>query len=245
MKRLFILCSLIGTLVFIPSCETNLEITLEENPYISFHELELGKNMTLEFALVLPEFLEEDRIYPVLLALPPGEQGRYEVEGALDRYWIRESIQRNWIVISPIAPGSERFFEGSETLIPDLLNWVEERYNVEGNKFHVAGSSAGGYSGFRIATMYPERFHSLTVLPGYPVTEDDYNNLVRLQNMPIAMFVGLYDDGFLEPMEQTRDRLIELEVDVIFNIVNIDGHEILSLSSTYWFNLLDGFRPEH
>lgn len=200
--------------------------------------------MTLEFALVLPEVLEQDRIYPVLLALPPGEQGRDEVESALDRYWIRQSIQRNWIVISPIAPDGVRFFEGSETLIPDLLGWVEERYHVEGDKFHVAGLSAGGYSGFRIATIYPERFHSLTVLPGYPITEEDFRNLVRLKNMPIAMFVGLYDEDFLESMEQTRDRLIELEVDVIFQIV-VDGHEILSLSSTYWLNLLDGFRPEH
>jgi len=245
MKRLFITSALIGILFFIPSCETNLEITPGENPYVSFHKLELGKNMTLEFALVLPEFLEEDRIYPVLLAPPPGAQGRFEVEDALEQYWIRQSIQRNWIVISPIAPGGVRFFEGSETLIPDLLDWVEERYNVEGDKFHVAGSSAGGLSGFRIATMYPERFHSLTVLPGYPITEEDFENLVRLQNMPIAMFVGLYDDGFLEPMEQTRDRLIELEVDVIFKIVAMDGHDILSLSSAYWFNLLDGFRPEH
>ena len=244
MKRLLIAMIITGIFFFIQACDTNLEISLEENPYISFIEVEIEKDKTLEFALVLPEIFNEDETYPVLLAFPPGDQTRYQVEGALDQYWIRSSIQRNWIVVSPVAP-TLRFYEGSEELIPGLMDWITEHYHVEGDKFHIAGHSAGGFSSFRVATMYPEKFHSLTAMPGYPVSEDDFNNLHKLANMHIAMVVGLFDDSFLEAMEITKDHLEELGMDVFYKIVPMDGHLIVSLSGNYWFNLLDSFRPEH
>ncbi len=38
----------------------------------------------------------------------------------------------------------------------------------EGGKGHLAGVSYGGLSAYRVITEYPDRFLSLTVLPGVP-----------------------------------------------------------------------------
>lgn len=243
MKRLSTLFFLTSISLFILKCETNLQMSLEENPYIGYHEIQSNDDKILRFALVLPEYYNKDQSYPVLLALPPGEQSQSQVEFGLTQYWVKSSIQRNWIVVSPIAPDGVRFYEGSEELIPDLLDWVEERYLVEGNRFHIAGLSAGGISAFRIAINYPDKFHSLVALPGYPVGED-FDKLNQLQNIQIAMFVGYYDPSSIEEMDKTAQRLDELGIQFTYQLMLLDEHVITSVSSEGWFNLLDKFRPE-
>lgn len=243
MKHLSTLFFLTSISLFLLKCEINLQMSLEENPYIDYHEIQCKDDKILRFALVRPEYYNEDQSYPVLLALPPGDQGQSQVEFGLTKYWVKSSIQRNWIVVSPIAPNGIRFYEGSEELIPDLLDWIEERYSVEGNRFHMAGLSAGGISAFRIAINYPDEFHSLVVLPGYPVG-GDFDRLNQLQNIQIAMFVGYYDYSFIAEMDSTAERLDELGIQFTYHILPADGHVITSVSSKEWFNLLDIFRPE-
>jgi len=243
MKRLSTLFFLAGISLFILKCDVNLQMRFEENPYIDYHEIQSRDDKILRFALVRPEYYDENQSYPVLLALPPGEQSQSQVEFGLTQYWVKSSIQKNWIVVSPIAPDGIRFYEGSEELIPDLLDWVKERYLVEGNRFHVAGLSAGGISAFRIAINTPNKFHSLVVLPGYPVG-GDFDKLDQLQNVQIAMFVGYYDPSFIEEMGKTAQRLDELGIQFTYHVLPLDEHVITSVSSEEWFSLLDGFRPE-
>jgi len=241
MKKTFrILLSLI---IPILGCVTNPEILLEDNPYISFHRIETRDGRTLEFALILPEVLKEDQSYPVLIAFPSGEQTRLLVEAGLEMYWVEASIRRNWIVVSPVAPDNSSFYYGAETMIPDLMNWIEARYLVEGGKFHIAGASAGGISSFRIAVEYPDRCMSVMAMPGYPVA-GDFNLLERLADIPVAMFVGYFDADFMTEMDRTYERLDSLGVQVTYNVRPTDGHVISSVSSDGWFNVLDEFRPE-
>ncbi len=239
-KTLQLLLSLI---IPILGCVTNPEIPLEENPFISFHRIETRDGRTLEFALVLPEVLKEDQSYPVLLAFPSGEQTRLLVEAGLEMYWVEASIRRNWIVASPVAPDNSSFYSGAETMIPDLMNWIEARYLVEGGKFHMAGASAGGISSFRIAVEYPDRCMSIMPMPGYPI-EGDFNLLERLVDIPVAMFVGYFDADFMTEMDRTYERLDSLGVQVTYNVRPTDSHVISSVSSDGWFNVLDDFRLE-
>lgn len=242
MKKSFSIFILLFILSFLIYCQTNLEIGLGDIPFFSFHEIQLGDKTSLQFELVLPENLDKNKTYPVLLALPPGAQSREEVEFGLMQYWIKSSIQRNWIVVSPIAPGGIRFYEGSETKIGELFDWIQQEFQVEGGRFHISGLSAGGISGFRIAVQYSERCQSLTVLPGYPL-EDDYDQLDKLQNIPVSMFVGGYDTSFIQAMDSTYTRLVELGIQVTYNQLPEDEHVITSLTSEYLFDLLDSFRP--
>ena len=87
---------------------------------------------------------------------------------------------RGWVVVSPIASDGTLFFQGSEQYLPEFLERIAAIYPPEGGKFHVAGVSNGGISSFRIATMMPEWFASITAVPDFPQTAD-FNQLDKLE----------------------------------------------------------------
>jgi len=237
-KILFVL------VIFFSACTQSLNTSLDHNPYFSYHTIAVSSNTNLDFALILPENLSTERMYPVVLALPPGNQTQSEVEWAIKKYWIEQSIMRNWIVISPIAPGGKYFHAGSEIYIPVLMDTIQHLFNVEGDKFHVAGISNGGISAFRIAIKYSERVQSLTVFPGVPPGPADYAQLDHLLNIPVTMYVGALDDTtWINEMDSTAAILKELGVKVTFQIFPNEGHVINSLSSKMLFDLLDSYSP--
>ena len=239
MKKVLIL------LIFITiGCNKTLNTGLDNNPYYFYLGIPLQNNKVLEFALILPEYFSRDQSYPVLLALPPGYQTRAGMEWAVEKYWIRQSIQRNWIVVSPVAPGGQYFHKGSELYISTLMDTIQHRYNVEGEKFHVAGISNGGISSFRIAIQYTNRIQSLTVFPGFPPTEADYALLNRLINIPVTMYVGALDSpDWIDEMDSTATILQNIGVQVTFKIFPGEGHVINSLTSEMLFDLLEDLRP--
>jgi pimeloyl-ACP methyl ester carboxylesterase len=226
------------------ACTKTLNTGLDHNPYFTYQAIPVSSNTTLEYALILPEYLSSDRSYPVLLALPPGEQGSYQVEWAIKKYWIQQSILRNWIVVSPLAPAGKYFHEGSEIYIPVLMDTLQQRYHVEGERFHLAGISNGGLSAFRIAVQYPERIRSLTVFPGFPPSADDYAHLDRLRDIPVTLYVGALDSSeWINEMDSTAAILHDLGGQVTFKVFPNEGHVINSLTSEMLFDLLDQFRP--
>ena len=241
MKKLYI-----PILIFLITlgCDVKLDVNLSDNSYISYRDIPTRYGPILRFAIVLPECLNEDQSYPVLLALPPGEQSRNNVEFGLENYWIKASIMRNWIVVSPIASDGAYFYGEGAVYIPDLFDWIEEEFNVEGGKFHVAGPSAGGMSAFRVAVDNPSRCHSMTAMPGYPLA-DAFAKLDTLRDVSIAMFVGAYDEPFRVEMDSTAAQLDVLGIPYTYRVLPSDSHTISSLSSEAWLNLLDGFRPEN
>ena len=81
------------------------------------------------------------------------------------------------MVVSPVAPNGELYFEGSERLIPGFLDYVGMWVTAEGGGIHLSGISSGGISAFRVATQHPDRFRSLTVFPGFPRSDADMGGL--------------------------------------------------------------------
>ena len=201
----------------------------------------LAGGSALEFALLLPEGFNPVQTYPVLLALPPGGQSRDMVEAGLSSYWISGAAGRDWIVVSPIAPGGRLFFRGAEQLLPEFLEAIKEQLPVEGGRFHLAGISNGGISAFRIAIQQPELFHSMVVLPGFPA-DQDFSMLDRLLEMPVKMYVGELDSGWVQEMSETQRELKRLQVNSILEIVPGNGHFISGVSGEQIFELLDSYR---
>lgn len=111
---------------------------------------------TIDYALVLPDHFDKSKAYPVLLALPPGDQSRQMVEAGLNFYWEAEAKRRGWVVISPIAPSGENFYSGLERELPPLVDEVARSVRVEGGKVHLAGVSNGGLSAYRVITEFPD-----------------------------------------------------------------------------------------
>ena len=122
------------------------------------------------------------------------------------------------------------YFEGSEALVPGLLDWVETWVRPEGGAVHLAGISNGGISAFRVAGENPERFASMVVFPGFPRSDDDRAALEGLADIPVSMFVGEDDTGWVEPMSDAATRLRELGGEVVFEIVPGEGHIISTLA---------------
>lgn len=191
---------------------------------------------------MLPAEYVPGETYPILLALPPGGQGQREADAGLDRCWADEAQRHGWIVVSPVAPERALFFQGSEAVIPELLDTVTATYPPEDGRFYVGGISNGGLSSFRVALDSPERFASVTTLPGHPPTGDDLARLDGLAEIPVRMFVGENDDGWVEAAENARDALEQAGGHVELTIAAGEGHIIGSLTGVELFDLLDTAR---
>jgi len=240
--KLSILILVIFLMAF-AGCEPEITSNEESNPYIKRNSLFLSEVMILNYLVLMPESYDSTLSYPVLLALPPGAQSINEVEWAINLYYIRQSIQRNWLIVSPVAPNGNLFHEGSEVFIPFLLDEIEQSIHVEGGKFHLAGISNGGISAFRLATGYPDKFQSITVFPGIPL-ESDTPYLDNMAGMNITMYVGENDAlEWVSGTEQTVQALDLLGLNVSHRIWANNGHVITSLKPEFLFDLFESYRP--
>ena len=197
----------------------------------------------LRYALLVPAGFDAARAWPVLLALPPGGQDEGMVEKGLELYFEREAKQRGWVVVSPAAPAGQSFIGGAEARIPALLEAVAREVCAEGGAVHLAGVSNGGRAAFRLAGLYPERFLSLTVLPGAPTTDEDRTRLDRLAHLPVTLYVGEKDDGWQAAALDVAERLEALgATDVRLEVRPGEGHVLASELGAQVFELLDAQR---
>ncbi len=198
---------------------------------------------TLEYALELPDRYDGSKAYPVLLALPPGDQSKEMVEAGLTSYWKAEGKKRGWVILSPAAPEGENFYSGAQTLLPDLLDAVSKSVAIEGGKVHLAGMSNGGVSAYRLISQYPDRFRSLTVLPGYPPDDQAQSVLARLRKIPVTAFVGAEDAAWKRRSSLAKRTMDRLGVTNALVIVPGSGH-VIALAPAQLFDLLDSRRPQ-
>jgi S-formylglutathione hydrolase FrmB len=234
---------LLLTIVGIIGCKIEMNDSTKQNPYIRFTSIETQDGNQLNFGLVSPETLDANNGNPVLLAFPPGDHTQSEAQWAIDNYWIRQSIQRNWIVVSPLHLDGDNYYEGTEQYIPELLDWVEDNFVVENNKYHVSGISNGGKSAFRVAINYRKRCSSLLVFPGIIHTTGEYALLDSLVGIPVHMYVGENErDDWTRIMDSTKTILDSLRVTNKYIIFPGEDHVITSLTSEMLFDTLDTFR---
>ena len=228
--------------------EPTVEIPVEgeemrvRSPGKSYERMVLIDETVIEYALVLPDNFVAGQTYPILLALPPGDQSEAMVEAGLGGYWEAEAAERGWIVISPIAPNGVLFFRGAEGYLPEMLARISAEFPPEGGKYHVVGISNGGISAFRFAIANPDLTHSIVVLPGYPLGDFDQANLANLVDIPVAMYVGENDGAWVSRMETAEQALTEFGATVALEVVPGEGHVIRSIGGDAFFDLLDGFR---
>ena len=195
---------------------------------VDWKTLDLKSGKMLRYALVLPKAFDSEKTYPVLLAFPGGSQDERTVDGGF-RYWGEQAATRGWIVVSPAASSGVLFFRGGEILIPALLAEIRHEFKVEHGRFHVAGISNGGLSAFRVATLYPEDFLSITTLPGAPPSKADWDRLPVVANMPVRMFGGSEDESWVRSMQKAERELRRLGADVQLEVFEGEGHVPRSL----------------
>ena len=197
----------------------------------------------LTYAVVTPENFDPEKIYPAVLALPPGDGGRDMVEAALQGYW-GHGKPRGYIIVNPVAPDGVLFFDGAEEKIPVLLDEVARNYKIEGGRFHIAGISNGGISAFRIAEDYPKRFCSLAAFPGLPANDRDFERLADIHALPMLLVVGEQDGRWVGRMQETQEKISALGGNAALHVLPGIGHSVnQGFSPQDLFSWLDQQRP--
>ena len=197
-----------------------------QEPPWTYRQLKLQGGGILEYAVVLPDGFDATRTYPVLLAFPPGSQDRTMVAAGLGRYWGSQARSRGWVVVSPVANKDGLFFRGGAKHVPALLRSLRILLRVEGNRFHLAGTSNGGLAAFRAALEQPFQFQSLTVLPGHVSGDGDLRRLGRLVGMKVRLHAGGDDARWLEASRRTLAALEKAGVDAKLTVHPGEGHVV-------------------
>lgn len=206
-----------------------------------YHTLKIGSG-EIRYALILPDDFDAAKTYPAILALPPGAQDESMVEAGLGLYWEQAARKRGWIVVSPINPDSARLFQAQSDPIAKLLDDINARFNIEGAKFHLTGVSNGGRAAFLAALDHPDRYASLTVLPGLLGTDATPQQVRALKDLPIAMFVGADDDEWTAEARRTVETLRKQGIEATLTIKEGQGH-VMQMPADELFDLLDTHRP--
>jgi pimeloyl-ACP methyl ester carboxylesterase len=198
----------------------------------------------VEYAVVTPPGFEPGDAVPVVLALPPGGQDRDTTERVTAQIYATEASARGFVVLSPVAPGA-LFFQGSEDLIPGFLDATAVSYPPLGDRYLLAGVSNGGLSAFRVIGAQPDRFAALFVFPGYPSSDEDRARLTDLAGIPVQMYVGGDDTGWVTPMQATLTALRDAGIEADLEVVEGEGHIISQLGDgKALFDFFDQHRPE-
>jgi poly(3-hydroxybutyrate) depolymerase len=195
----------------------------------------------LAYSIVLPQHFDAAKLYPVLLALPPGGQDQQVVDSVLDRVWKAEAKRLGWIVISPVAPGALFYDPASAKYVPELVEQITRIYPPEGGQVHLAGVSNGGLSAFRAAVDHPEMFRDLLTFPGYPPEQTD--DVAKLKRLPVAIWVGELDSGWRASAEATVAKLKALGGSAQITIVPGESHILESVGGKEYFAFLERQRP--
>ncbi len=204
-------------------------------------ELALRDRRSLSYALVLPPGYKDGDPYPVLLVMPPGSQSRESVEQAMTKYFGAGG-ERGWIVISPASPDARPLHAGNAAAVDELIDFALRQYKPAGGKLHLAGVSNGGRTAWGAILEHPEKFASLTVLPGLPPESMPPKKVAALKGTPISMFVGEKDAGVVRDSQRVVDRLKREGVDAVLTVESGQGHIIDSLTPIRLYDILDRYR---
>ena len=195
----------------------------------------------LTYLLLLPPGFDAEATYPVLIGMPPGAQNMDMARWALGAYWGRDATEHGWVVVSPVVPrGGWGGASGARTM-GALLDQIAAQASVEGGKFHLVGCSNGGNSAFQLALALPDRFQSLTTVPG-SVDRQGFRNLERLASLKVRLHAGEQDRGWAGASQQAYDRLRELGADVEIKIWPGEGHVIRALMNGELMREVDAYR---
>ena len=197
----------------------------------------------IDVVMIVPPGLEKGA--RVLFALPPGGQDLELTTNIVEQIYEDRALDRGWVVASPAAPDGTLFFSGSEELVPGLLDQLADRFEPAGGKFALMGVSNGGLSSFRIARVAGvDRFSSLSAFPGYASGGEDEAYVEELSAIPVRLYVGGDDTGWLNPMTELEQQLKDLGGDVELTVFPGEGHIIEPLrDGQVLFDDLDSMTP--
>ncbi len=209
-----------------------------------FKYFEMQDGERVEYGLMLPNGFDPATAYPVLIAFPPGSQSHSAAETGLEMFWGEGSSEMGWIAVVLVKPADGWFEPKTETYALEIMDQLQDTYQVEGDKFHITGCSGGGSSAFHIGLVHAERMHSVTGIPGYPTRDDDaLLEQLAHHNVTVRMHVGATDFGWMSSMDRANKRMQQIGVDSSLTIHPDEGHVMTTMMKDGCMKMLNQLRP--
>ncbi len=186
---------------------------------------------TLPYRLLRPENFDSTKNYPLILFLHgSGERGNDNeaqlVHGA--SLFLRDSIRKNYpaVVIFPQCPSnsyrSNVKFENKEgkrnfsfpekgestiamKMVMNLVGEMEEKYNLDKNRYYIGGLSMGGMGTFELVKRKPKMFAAAFPICGGGNTK----TAKKLRRTDWWIFHGLKDDVVPPQLSQSMATAIK------------------------------------
>lgn len=196
---------------------------------------------TVQYKVVLPDGYDRAKAYPAVLAFGGGPQTMNTVDAVLKRNLRDEAEKRGYIVIAPVAPNGDLFFEGGDRIFPAFLKMILADYKIKDNKFHIAGPSNGGIAAFHVAAENPQYFISITAFPGY-MWEPSEAKLQAISKMWVFMYVGENDPYMWHPeMKREAEWLQSKGTVAHYTVEKGQPHRMETLAGAGAARLFDNF----
>jgi predicted peptidase len=187
-----------------------------------------GDNFSLNYLLYLPKDYSNEKAYPLVLFLHgAGERGssieKVKMHGPPKL--IAEGKDFPFILVSPQCPLNERW---DVEQLSELLDYIEEEYNVDENRIYITGLSMGGYGAWKMAQSFPDRFAAIVPICG----GGDFSNACVIKHLPVWTFHGAKDRVvFLQESERMVNALKRCNGNVRFTVYPDATHD--SWTETY------------
>jgi predicted peptidase len=142
-------------------------------PGIYYKELEPGNRL---YTILVPKGYTGKKPVPLVLALHYGGHGaHYYGTGILNDMVAPALEELGAIIVAPDCNASDWTQPQSEQDVLDLLDYVEETYNIDQDRTLITGYSMGGMGTWHFAATHPERFKAGVVMAGSP--QGDYREI--------------------------------------------------------------------
>ena len=174
------------------------------------------------YTLSLPENYSEDEKFSLVVILHYGGHGAPYFGKMILVDFVEPALRElNAIFVAPDCPTRNWVQPKSVQLVLDLLEEIQEKYNVDPDRVLVTGYSLGGVGTWNLAGEYPDRFSAAIVMAGFPpddVLEMDWQ-------IPLYVIQGRNDELF--PVAETTKIVAQLEekgVDISYRILERVTH---------------------
>ncbi|MHC4597652.1 MAG: alpha/beta hydrolase-fold protein [Planctomycetota bacterium] len=201
------------------------------------HALSFEKRVAL--SVVRPAEEAEGKVYPAILALPPGMGCAAMVKVNLETYWQDEAPRRGCYVLCPQLLGIPLDRDAAPLGVA-LFAWMDENLAYDRTRVHVAGASMGGLSVFHVALAHPKRFRTLIGLPGG--FQGNTAKLLPLTGKPVWLIVGENDAQWKRLSERTKEGLDRAGAKAELTVLEGQGH-FVKVSPSELFDWIEKAAP--
>lgn len=215
MKKLLMI---IGCVLAVEACAQQQIVSLNT---------ESGKSFKI--GLNLPNNYDADNIYPV--AIGPADVN----QGETGFFWKNFKNNDSWIIVDAAIYRSVKAAE-----LQAIKKFLEEKFNIEGGKFHAVGFSANSSSVFKLVMSNPELFHSVTGIPAGLTAND--SEVKKLKNVKAQFLVGGNDGYWLRSSQKLHKQFSDLGIDSRLEVFPNKGHVLSFLVGQPLMDRIDKLR---